>query len=799
MYASPVPLFSGFTRVHVGAMFDLRTRLETALDQYRIESQVGEGGMAVVFLAEDLKHRRQVALKVMKPDVGASLGSERFLREIDIAAKLSHPHILPLYDSGEVDGLHYLVMPYVEGETLRGRLQRDGSLRLDEAVRFTAEIAGALEYAHSHGLIHRDIKPENILFQSGHAAVTDFGIARGMDEGEDTRLTKTGVSVGTVAYMSPEQATGETHLDARTDVYSLGCVLYEMLEGDTPFAGRPPQAILASKITGAVPEFPDETRVPATVAAVVLKALAAAPESRYATAGDLAEDLETAITAEAIEGAAARRRSARRLRVLGAVAGIALLGFGALWITTVMSGPTIGRVALLPFENERNDSTQEFFIDGMHNALITEMGQAGIEVIGRRSVMRYRDDMTPVRDIARELNVDAVIESFAFHEADSVGIRLRLVDGTTEASLWSASFESVARDVNRLYRQVTSAIAGEIALTLSPEVATRLASAPQVDPAAYEAYLNGLYHWRRLTPQDLESAEQYFERALVIDPDYALAHIGMAGVWVGRQQFGWTSPAEAGPEVRASTQRALEADSTIAEVHFMLALTRTWTDWDWAGGEEAFRRALEINPNYAEARAYYSHLFMILDRPEEAVEQVDLAMALDPLNSLIGALACVTLGHVGRYEEAVVRCEETLRMDPTQPVAHDGLAVTLRNSGRYDEALEHDIISFRSRGDEELARVLEQGNEEGGFERASALAAELLVARSTVEFAPPDWIAIFFADAGEVDLALDWLERGVEMGSPAMPYSAISRWPEEIQNHPRFREVRRRMGLPQRD
>lgn len=754
--------------------------------------------MAVVFLAEDLKHNRRVALKVMKPDVGAAFGSERFLREIEVAAKLSHPHIVPLYDSGEVDGLHYIVMPYVEGESLRDRLQRDGSLPLDEAVRITGEIAGALEYAHARGLIHRDIKPENILFQSGHAAVTDFGIARGMDEGKETRLTQTGVAVGTVTYMSPEQAAGDTDLDGRTDVYALGCVLYEMLEGGAPFGGSTPQVVLAKKVTGAVPEFSDDTSVPATVAAVVRKALAAAPESRYTTPSDFAGDLETAVTTEAIEAAAARRRGARRLRVLGAIAGAALLGFGGLWMTTLLSGPTIERVALLPFENDRNDPAQDFFIDGMHDALITEMGQAGIEVIGRRSVMRYRDDVTPVRDIARELNVDAVIESFAFREGDSVGIRLRLVDGTTEASLWSGSFETVARDVIGLYRQVTSAIAREIDLTLSPEVTERLASAPPVDPAAYEAYLNGMSHWYRLTPQDLELAEQYFERALEIEPEYALAHKGIAFLWSGRQQFGLVSPAEAGPRVRAAVQRALEADSTIAEVQFVLGGLRTWTDWDWAGAEEAFRRAIELNPNYAEARAFYSHLLVFLARPEEAMEQADLAVAIDPLNSLIGALNCVTLVHLGRYDEAVAKCEEVLRADPTQPVALNGLNGALGGSGRYEEQLAAMITRVRSRGDEEEARSLEQGYAEGGFERAMALRAELLVARSEIEFIQPTLIAGLLAGAGDLESAFDWLERGVEARDPEMPYSVGLTWPEEMRNHPRFREIRRRMGLPER-
>ena len=778
-------------------MSDLRTRLDAALDQYRIESQLGEGGMAVVFLAEDLKHNRRVALKVMKPDVGASLGSERFLREIDVAAKLSHPHILPLYDSGEVEGLHYIVMPYVEGESLQERLERSGSLQLEEAVRITGEIAGALEYAHARGLIHRDIKPANILFHSGHAAVTDFGIARAVDEAQETRLTQTGVAVGSVAYMSPEQAAGETDLDARTDVYALGCVLYEMLEGSVPFAGRTPQAILAKKVTGEAPELFGDSSVPATVVTTVRKALAPTPESRFATPLAFARALETAITAEAIESDDARRLANRWLRVLAAISGAALLAFAGLWIATLLSGPDVQRIALLPFENDRGDPTQDFFIDGMHDAMITEMGRAGIQVIGRRSVLRYQDNLTPVRDIARELNVDAVIESFAFREGDSVGIRLRLVDGTTEASLWSESFQAEVRDVIRLYRRVTGAIAREIDLPLSPDVVERLASAAPVDPAAYEAYLNGMYHSDRLTPQDLDVAERYFQQALDIDPEYALAYKGIAFVWSGRQQFGLVPPDEAGPRIRAAAQRALEADSTIAEVQFALGVLRTWTDWDWAGAEEAFRRAIDLNPRYAEARAFYSHLLAFLARPEEALEQADRAVAIDPLNSKIGALSCVTLSHVGRYEEAVERCEEVLRADPTQPIALNGRNTALAGAGRYEEQLAAMIDRVRAQGDEEAAQLLERGYEEGGFERAMGLRAEWMVARSEIEFVQPTVIAGLLAGAGDLERAFDWLERGVEVRDPQTPYALGMTGSAEMRSHPRFEEIRRRIGLPQ--
>ena len=774
-------------------MTDLLTRLTTALaDRYTVEREIGAGGMATVYLAEDLKHKRKVAVKVLRPELATTLGPDRFVREIEIAAKLTHPHILMLIDSGEAGGFLYYVMPYIEGESLRERLDRDRHLSVDDGIRITDQVASALSYAHEQGVVHRDIKPENILLAGDQAIVADFGIARAVAVAGGERLTGTGLAIGTPAYMSPEQAMGLKDVDARSDVYALGCVVYEMVCGQPPFEGTTPQALLAMHAVDTVPGLRTSDRaIPVFVERAVEKALAKSPDDRFQSANAFAE----ALTSGTVVARVGPRHWVRHSLVGAAL----VVVVATLWLATAPGGSAVTRLAVLPFENERNDPTQDFFVDGMHDALITEMGQAGIEVIGRRSVMRYRDDVTPVRDIARELNVDAVIEGFGFREGDSVGIRLRLVDGTTEASLWGGSFGTEARDIVRLYREVTGVIAREIELSLSPEVTARLASAPPVDPAAYEAYLNGMYYWYRLTPQDLDLAEQYFARALEIDPDYALAHKGIAVVWGGRQQFGLVSPAEAAPKVRAAAQRALEADSTIAEVHFTLALLRTWMDWDWEGAEEAFRRALEINPNYAEARAYYSHLLAFLARPDEAMEQADLAVAMDPLNSLIGALTCVTLGLVGRYDEALVRCEETLRVDPTQPVARGGRDIAWRGLGRYDEALEQSLANIRSRGDEELARVFEQAYDEGGFERVSALRAERLVARSEIEFVPPTSIAGNFAVAGNVERALDWLERGLQIGDPQMPYAAARRWPEEVQNHPRFREIRRRMGLPGRD
>jgi serine/threonine protein kinase len=377
-------------------------------------------------------------------------------------------------------------MPFVEDESLRDRLTREGALPLPEVVRITTEIAGALDYAHKRGLIHRDIKPENVMLQSGHATVSDFGIARILDEAEHTRFTRTGAAIGTLTYMSPEQAAGERAVDRRSDVYSLGCVLFEMLRGVPPYAGKSAQSVLTAKVMG------------------------------------------TPFAAR-------------------------------------LGGPSFDRLAVLPFENLRNDTSQAFFLDGMHHALIDEMQQARLEVIGRRSVIQYRDDDSPIREIASQLDVDAIVESSAYYDADSVGLRVRLVDGDSEAGIWNAEFGFRSSDIVRLYREVTGATAEEIGFVLDPETALRLAGAPPVDPAAYEAYMNGKGHWNRLAPEDLSLAQEYFERALEIAPSYALGHVGMAVLWSGLQQMGLVSPDEAAPRIRASVASALSEDSTLAE------------------------------------------------------------------------------------------------------------------------------------------------------------------------------------------------------------------------------------------
>jgi serine/threonine-protein kinase len=779
---------------------DAIARLNTALEgRYHVESELGEGGMARVYLATDVKHDRDVALKVLKPELGASIGTERFRREIDIAAKLSHPHILPLFDSGQADGLFYLVMPNVEGETLRDRLDREGSLPLDQAVAVASEIADALSYAHERGLVHRDIKPENILFQAGHAAVADFGIALGAGDDTNTRLTGTGMAIGTSAYMSPEQAAGSRDVDGRSDIYSLGCLLFEMLEGQRPFVGQTPQAVLARKLTGGPPELTRAHELPETLPPVLERALAPDPGDRPDNARQFVTELQTALSASEIEAAGLRRRRRSALRRIGVTAVVALLALAAWWIHGALSGPSIRAVAILPFENELADPEQAALLAGMHEALIGEVQQAGFEVRGRRSVRGYLGDATSIPEIASQQRVDAVLQGRAEYREDSVRISLAMMDGRTAAVRWSGQYAASARNVRTLYSEATQSLAGAVALEIPGEVVARWAARSEVDPQSYQLTLRGNHHQHRLTPQDLEVAEGLYQRALDLDEDNALALGGLAGVWAGRQQFGLVSPTVARPLIRDYTRRALELAPDEPDLVALNAKVLTWVEWDWEAAGREFERAIELNPNNWEARAFYSHFLVFMGRLDEARTQAEVARAGDPFSGLILGVANGTFAHLGEFQVALEAAREALRVDPSQPVAHDAVNMSLRGLGRAEEAIRAELALVSASGDSALANALSDGLDEGGPEEASARAAAILEARADSMYVSPVRIALAHLWAGDIERALDWWERGEAGWDPAMPYSVGCRVLPECEavvSHPRYQAILDRMGLP---
>ncbi len=668
---------------------DTRARLQAALaDRYRVDREIGSGGMAVVYLAEDLKHHRKVAIKVLRPELAAAVGPERFLREIEIAAQLNHPNILGLHDSGDADGVLYFVMPLVEGESLRERLNREGRLSLDDAVKITCEVGRALGYAHERGLVHRDIKPENILFQAGQALVCDFGIAKAASEAK-SRLTQTGLAIGTLVYMSPEQAGGEEEIDGRTDLYALGCVLHEMLSGEAPFVGSTPQAVLTKKLMGTATDLatvrPD---IPPTVRDVISRTLVTAREDRFATAEALSSALVQATTEFAVREDARRRRRGRMWRVAAVLACVVALSVGGWWLNAVLGGPPIRRIALLPLTNAQRDSAQDFFVQGVHEDLVKEFAYAGIRTINSNSVKEFAGTAMRIRDIAAELNVDGVIVGSATLEGDRIVVELSLVDGINEETLWIQSFEADVGDVMSLYRDVTRALADEIETELSVEALARLAEAPSVDPLVFEALLQARFHGQKLTEEGLNTSLEYYELALARDSTSVEAWRGTAKVWRARAQQGLVSGEEAARRSADAIAHAAVLDPSGSQDPANIALREMYFEWNWAESEAAYLRAIKKDPTDSQNRAYYSHLLFFLGRVDEAVEQVELAAEMDPFNSLVQGMHAQDLIFLHRYEDSEAVLLRTLEREPGAPYPLSTLRTAYHLMVRHDEAMQ---------------------------------------------------------------------------------------------------------------
>jgi len=515
-------------------MTTLPPQLVAALaDSYRIERELGRGGMATVYLAEDVKHKRKVAVKVLRPELAATLGPERFLLEIEIAAGLTHPHILPLHDSGEADEFLYYVMPYVEGESLRELLDREGKLSVDEGIRITDQIASALTYAHGCGVVHRDVKPENILLAGDQAIVADFGIARAVQAAGGDRLTETGLAIGTPAYMSPEQALGQDNVDGRSDVYALGCVVFEMVGGRTPFEGNTPQALLAKHFADTVPALrTHDPTIPVYVERALQKALAKNPDDRFPTPRALAEALTTQTVVSRVPAA---RRLAPWQRVgigvallLGLFAAVA----GGWYLTGAGGGTEIDdrSIAVLPFET-LGQETATAFTDGVHADVLTRLSSvADLSVTSRTSVMRYRTSEKALPTIALELGVTWVLRGEVQETANEVQVSARLVNARTDRQVWAQSYrrELTAANLFEIQGDITAQIARALETQLSPEEEQQVARTPTQNLGAYRLYVQGRGLLDQRTEDGMRRAGEYFRQAIDRDSSYAVAWAGLA-------------------------------------------------------------------------------------------------------------------------------------------------------------------------------------------------------------------------------------------------------------------------------
>jgi len=783
---------------------------------YRIVREVGHGGMARVYLAEDPRHGRQVALKVVNAEVAASVGRQRFLQEIQVAARLMHPHILPVFDSGESDGRLWYTMPYVAGETLRHRLARESQLPIAEAVRIAREVAFALDYAHREGVIHRDIKPGNILLADGQALVADFGIARALrpDLATEPRpgegLTETGVALGTPAYMSPEQALGSSEVDARTDIYALGCVLYEMLAGEPPFSGPTAQAMLAKRVSEPVPSVRRlRDAVPESLERVMQQALARLPADRFATAAEFSNAMTQA------EGAGTvglprrflRRGGPRRAwAILGATAVVAALGSvyfnrrapPAAPAPVPVSAPTpappeTGSIAVLPLVNVGGDPKDEYFSDGMTDELASALSKVpGLRVASRTSAFTFKGRKdADIRQIGRQLNVGTVLEGAVRRAGNRLRISTQLTSAADGLTLWSETYERDLKDVFQIQEEIARATAGALRLTLEGRPGQSLASDRTASLEAHDLYLQGRFFFNRYTETDLRRSLDLFEQALAQDSLYAPAYVGVSLAWTFLADD-WLAPRAAYPKAERAARRALELDSTLAGAYIALALPLIWYEWDFAGGEKALKRAIDLKPD-ADAHAFYGDYLGYMGRLGEAEVELRRALLLDPLSpGQHEGLSELSL-RGGRLDEALVQARRSVALDPSYAYGHQALAEAYRAKGMLTEALAEygraaDLGWHAARTGRALT-LAQMGREA----EARRLAREL-EEESTRQYVAPDWIAMIYAKLGDQEAAFSWLQRTLETRSMWATPKDMPDW-DPIRRDPRFAAIVQRMGL----
>ena len=772
--------------------------------RYTIIEELGRGGMGVVYKAKDTKLRRTVALKFLPPELThIPEVKERFMREAQAAAALDHPNICTVYESDEAEGANFISMAYIEGQSLKEKIEA-GPMALEEALKLAEQVAEGLQEAHKKGIVHRDIKSANIMVsERGQPKIMDFGLAR---VAGSSLLTKHGSTMGTVSYMSPGQARGK-EVDHRTDIWSFGVVLYELLTGKLPFQGEHEQAVIYS-ILKENPEPITNLRpdVPLSIEQVVEKALEKDADKRYQQVDELLDDLKSisaGIVPEEIKVRLRKEKLRKRRKAIVYAGAVGLSILAAVLVLTFFPGraEAIDSIAVLPLENLTGDAEQEIFVDGVTDELIGHIAQiSGLRrVISRSTAMQYKSVEKTLPEIARELNVDAVVEGTVYQVGDKVRIRLQLIDALPEErNLWAQTYERAGTDVLLMYGEIARTIAGEIHVKLTAEEEIRFAKARQVNPEAYEACLKGMSHWYKVTPPDLDAAQQYFASALEKDPDYALAHTGMFLALAGRAQMGLVPPGEVMAEARPFLEKALELDDTLVEAHFAMAAMKAWIEWDWEAAEASFLRAIELNPNYPMARVYYSNLLCYSKRHEEAVAQGERALELDPLNSLFMGIYANTLVSMGKYDEAIAQASNALKTSPNDPIGHMIYWEALHLKRQYEEALEEAKAFYGGLGLTPVVDAMSIGYETNGYQGAMLAAAETLAAFSQQIYIGPWFIAYPYAAAGEIEKTLEWLEKGYEIGDPNMPYLGLdhSILQDLLDDDPRYQDLLRKMNFP---